>query len=406
MSDFEDDDKSIKDILNELKETQLKKEDVKITVNECLGPLTARLTAVETLAGSNKSEIDEVNREVSNLQNTVSGLSASFDAMERKIERYRELCDSLVETGLDALDSANRNEQYTRKSSILIFNLKTDPSTTGPPGRESMSLCRDIVSAMLYELLRLEIPAGRISVAHRLPKSKNPSAADQPPPMYARFIRLEDKNAVMRAVKEKNLNADKTKPTIKHDLTMKNKELLDRIFKHPKFSHGWYFNGNIYASTIDDYRIGPINITSDLDAVFLERAIVGNIIRTKTAAKSLADEQQKGQSTTKPQLVTARSTADENDDIIYDAITRRKSIPSFGDFDGFESDRLFSDIGRGRGYGPGYGSPRGRGVRTDSVSYSSPRGRARTLPGNGRAKSVPMERQEPRRSNRTRIGKK
>lgn len=251
-------DTDIREILKSLMENQIKKCDLKNTIQEALEPFNERLTTME--------ETMEVHtEEISTLQEDIRSLQSGLDSMKKDLEKWKK-------NGTASLEQANNMEQYSRKYSIKIFDLK--PVTLPGVKYESLNMCRQLVVQYAKGILDLDINSDFICAAHRLPKNKSEKYKHQPKPMYVKFLRMEDKINFMRAYKERGIRNDQ--PVVKNDITPKNMKLLSAIFNDTEqYAYGFYYNGFIYGMTKDFYKMGPIGYLEDLTALFNKRKTAG-----------------------------------------------------------------------------------------------------------------------------------
>ncbi len=269
MSKDNIEDCDIKSMLKDIRSRQFSTEEMEASINKCLDTkldeINKRITSVESQVNDN--------------HNRILDLETNIDAMKDQLVKSESVLDNTRTMTMASLEQANKLEQYSRKSSVFIFNLNQSSSD------ESMLDCRKLVSAMINEHLKIDIHPSKISVAHRLPKRKGFKG---PPPMYVRFLHIEDKISVMKAAR--GINRDESKPSIKHDLTDKNKKLISAIYDHDKFKSGWYYNGNIFALTDDNYKIGPLGIFVNLSELYTKRKEIGQFLPPKDNADNSEKE--------------------------------------------------------------------------------------------------------------------
>ena len=239
----------------ELKDTQLKKEDIKILIEETLEPTNLRITKLE--------ESDAKTAE------NLTKLEVSYNDLKKQFNGLKEEMYELKLNVNSSLENNNNLEQYGRKYSIKIFDLKSEKN-----GSESADECRQLVTKYAKETLEIDIMPDFISAAHRLPKSKHPKFSNQAPPMYVRFLRLDDKINFLRAYHEKGKGENK--PVVKNDVTVKNRKLLKAIHEDKvHYAYGYYRNGLVFGVTNDHYRVGPIGYLQNLITVWQRRVTDG-----------------------------------------------------------------------------------------------------------------------------------
>lgn len=158
-----------------------------------------------------------------------------------------------------ALDEA---EQYTRRECLEFRGIPVlkDEDT-------------NVIVANIGSLLDVELDRADISISHRL-KVKKSTTKTNPPPIIAKFVRREDRDALYKARKmlrnysTKDLDRDfgrisENKIYISESLTRKNKELFNSALKFKKdhkFKFIWSFYGRIFLRK--DENCPPILISS------------------------------------------------------------------------------------------------------------------------------------------------
>ena len=263
-------------------------EDIRTMFNTIIKNQKEQLTK-ESLDASIASAMVKYEERLTNIEATQTQHATDIVSIKEKLVK----CEK---ANKNSLEFANHAEQYSRKSSIRIFNLEAAVRDDGE--MEGMIDCRMLTADFLRNELAMQVSPDEIAVAHRLPKSKNPKFKNMPAPMFVRFIRLEHKIEVMR--KARDINRDEDKPTTTNDLTTANKDLIKRLYDHQNFKSGWYYNGWIYGLTEDDYKIGPIGVHDDLDSLYDHRDEIGNKIEPTEKSNKKQSESPKKNSQSQP----------------------------------------------------------------------------------------------------------
>ena len=178
-------------------------------------------------------KLTNVTRQMEKIEVENINLIEKNSLLHIEVRKIREDMAHIEHNATESLRMANWNEQYSRKKSIKIYNMKES---------RGEHLIQDFVSS-LKEKVNVEISPSEIVAMHRIPGKHG-----APRPVIVKFLRMENKITVL-----KNRKALQEMIDIKmgDDITHKNQGLLGRLNRHVNITRAWYFNGNIYGTDMD-----------------------------------------------------------------------------------------------------------------------------------------------------------
>ena len=178
-------------------------------------------------------KLTNVTRQMEKIEVENINLIEKNSLLHIEVRKIREDMAHIEHNATESLRMANWNEQYSRKKSIKIYNMKES---------RGEHLIQDFVGS-LKEKVNVEISPSEIVAMHRIPGKHG-----APRPVIVKFLRMENKITVL-----KNRKALQEMLDIKmgDDITHKNQGLLGRLNRHVNITRAWYFNGNIYGTDMD-----------------------------------------------------------------------------------------------------------------------------------------------------------
>lgn len=246
----------IQQSLTEIRESMVKKSDVKALVSEILLELKNEIKSEikqeivdemkkdfeESIKNKVKKEfedkIDEKCKEFETQTKEISeGFNLDFDTLREKLNsqasELRSLNDKLKQcesAAQSAMTLANQNQQYSQKANIKFLNW----------AEEKNENLRSKLCTILKEAVKMDLDPSDVLAIHRIPGGDGKG----PRPVIAKFRNTEVKIAVI-----KNRSNDKLKKcfTMHDHLTYFNAKLLRNLNGDPRIQSAWYYNGKIFA---------------------------------------------------------------------------------------------------------------------------------------------------------------
>jgi hypothetical protein len=174
----------------------------------------------------------------------INALSVENESLTNEIKTLRDTNAKLkteinVNKGhtLEAMRSANFNEQYSRKNNVKVFNL---------PTKERQDLKKDFTE-MLRKDLGLQFDPREITEIHRIPTS---SQFTKDKPVIIRLASSEAKRTLMR--EKKNLSGN---IRFAEDVTQKNMNLMKLLRESDEIESAWFYNTRVYGKSKDGTQV-------------------------------------------------------------------------------------------------------------------------------------------------------
>lgn len=259
-SDLKDIKKSLQDtVIKSDLESLVKQSDLKELVTSIVSQL------LNTLKDSITAEFNSKLREkTGQLQDNVDSLNLENHLLKEKLRekeiKIKELDEKVEDCNLrsvDALKSANYNEQYSRKHNIRIVNY---------PEKNNEHLHAEFINLVKKDLkINLE-PTDLIAI-HRIPGKDGAIR-----PIIAKVRNTDTKIKIMRS--KKGLKKD---IKFHDDITQKNLGLMSRLNLTGKLENVWFYNCSVYGK-LQNSKTGNQRIKFDLFDNIEEK------IRKKTAS--------------------------------------------------------------------------------------------------------------------------
>lgn len=199
------------------------------------------------------SKIDNMQSKYQSVSDDYQQLSDKYDSLASELQIWKDKAVSqaqLIQDQGKEIDMlrkdfrkcmlwCNRNEQYSRRSSVRITGLKLQE------GESAMTAA----SKLIRTDLGVDLPEGSIVAAHPLPRRNK--ASEKPPSLIVRFAKRETRDEVISRRKQlKN-----TGRVITEDITVLNQLLLNRLYNHEALDSCWTWRGKIYGCTSDGTKI-------------------------------------------------------------------------------------------------------------------------------------------------------
>ncbi|VDI30889.1 Hypothetical predicted protein [Mytilus galloprovincialis] len=233
-SDLKDIKKSLQ---NTVKKSDLdnlvKQKDLKDLVTTIVSKLLSTLkesitekfnTKLRERTGKLKDEIDALNIDNENFKERLR-------TKDRQIEELQEKVADCNHRSIDALKSANYNEQYSRKHNIRMVNF---------PEKRNENL-RDVFVKMVKKDLNVEIEPSDVIAIHRIPGKEGNIK-----PVIAKVRNTEIKIKIMR-----NKKGLKNDIKFHDDITQRNLGLLARLNTNVMLNNAWFYNCSVYGKLKD-----------------------------------------------------------------------------------------------------------------------------------------------------------
>ena len=185
------------------------------------------------------SEIQLLKDENKTLQAKIQKAQCSSEQME-KTEKVAKL----------ALQTANRNEQYSRKNNFKIMDIKESDMET------EASLTSEVCNLFAKQSVTLD--RASIMAIHRIP-----GKVGRPKPVLLKLKNNSEKSKLMRT--RSAMKA--AKHQLVDDVTKLNTSLITRLYEHSKIESAWFFNGYIYGKTHKDGKRYRFELYDDIDEV-------------------------------------------------------------------------------------------------------------------------------------------
>lgn len=200
-------------------------------------------------------EIEERNEKIKgHLQDQIDGLVMENEVLREKIaEKNREIKEQkttiteAMRIAQEAQVRSNYNEQYSRKTNVKIYGLKEEQKENS-----SAETIR-----MLNEVANVELRDDEIVAAHRIP-----GRVGQARPILLKLKNTEVKSRIMR--KRSIIKKSSRGLRLADDVTKLNSTLIDRLNNHDLIDSAWYFNGSVYAKSMNGDRRIQFDIYDDI----------------------------------------------------------------------------------------------------------------------------------------------
>ncbi|XP_071142189.1 chromosome partition protein Smc-like [Mytilus edulis] len=216
----------------------VKQKDLKDLVTTIVSKLLSTLkesiteefnTKLRERTGKLKDEIDALNIDNENFKERLR-------TKYRQIEELQEKVEDCNHRSIDALKSANYNEQYSRKHNIRMVNF---------PEKRNENL-RDVFVKMVKKDLNVEIEPSDVIAIHRIPGKEGYIK-----PVIAKVRNTEIKIKIMR-----NKKGLKNDIKFHDDITQRNLGLLARLNTNVMLNNAWFYNCSVYGKLKDsEHRI-------------------------------------------------------------------------------------------------------------------------------------------------------
>ena len=179
------------------------------------------------------------------LKATVSDLENKLDGLMKKVNDQSILISQQKVQITEALQWANKNEQYSRRNNLKIHGLKVEDKTS----------YRLAVSNMLNNKLGIHLKENDILVAHPV-ASRRPRQAegDSPSPPIIVSFSAEAKDRRYEAIARRK-QLKNTGIVVYEDLTQLNLKLINRLKSHQEIKAAFSLNGKIIGVTNTDKKI-------------------------------------------------------------------------------------------------------------------------------------------------------
>ncbi|CAC5392085.1 unnamed protein product [Mytilus coruscus] len=229
-SDLKDIKKSLQDtVIKSDLEYLVKQSDLKELVTSIVSQL------LNTLKDSITAEFNSKLREkTGQLQDNVDSLNMENHLLKEKLRekeiKIKELDEKVVDCNtrsVDALKSANYNEQYSRKHNIRIVNY---------PEKKNENLHAEFID-LIKKDLKINLEPTDLIAIHRIPGKEGAIR-----PIIAKVRNTETKIKIMRS--KKGLKKD---IKFHDDITQKNSGLMSRLNLSGKLENVWFYNCSVYG---------------------------------------------------------------------------------------------------------------------------------------------------------------
>lgn len=248
----------IKDTLAEIKNSMVKKDDIKSIVTAILAEMKGEIKS-EIIAEVKESLTKEITEDVkmhvkgdfesqidqkakafaSQTKEIADGMNLDLTNIREKFqEQLREMrslqesmkhYQTLTET---ALTLANQNQQYSQKNNIKFLGWKEKP-------QENL---REELCSIMRETVNLTIDPTDILAIHRIPGTQGKSR-----PVIAKF---KDADTKIKVIRNRSKEEVKKRFVMFDHLTQMNSQLLRELNNNERIQSAWYFNGKIFG--LDD----------------------------------------------------------------------------------------------------------------------------------------------------------
>ncbi|XP_078314714.1 uncharacterized protein LOC144619735 [Crassostrea virginica] len=240
--------KIIQESLREIKDTMVKKSDIKDIVSAILSELKGEIKEeiISEIKGEIKGEIKQEfetkleekakhfelqSKEIADgLNLDLETLREKFHAQSSEFRRMSQQLKQCLFTAESALKLSNNNQQYSQKNNIKFTNW----------GEGKTENLREDLIKILRTTVGLDLDPTDILEIHRIPGG----AQKGPRPVIAKFRNSETKIKIIR----KRQNDQLKKHFHMHDhLTTMNGRLIYDLNKDERIDQAWYFNGKVFA---------------------------------------------------------------------------------------------------------------------------------------------------------------
>ncbi|VDI48105.1 Hypothetical predicted protein [Mytilus galloprovincialis] len=185
-------------------------------------------TKLRERTGKLKDELDALNIDNENFKERLR-------IKDRQIEELQEKVADCNHRSIDALKSANYNEQYSRKHNIRMVNF---------PEERNENL-RDVFVKMVKKDLNVEMEPSDVIAIHRIPGKEGNTK-----PVIAKVRNTDIKIKIMR-----NKKGLKNDIKFHDDITQRNIGLLARLNTNVMLNNTWFYNCSVYGKLKDsEYR--------------------------------------------------------------------------------------------------------------------------------------------------------
>lgn len=182
-------------------------------------------------------------------------LNQRLDMITYENVELKEQVDKLTETVTEcekmtkfAIQKSNTNEQYSRKNNVKVMGVVEKENET------ELTLTREVIE-ILESKAQVTIEESKIMALHRIPGKIGMNK-----PVLIKLINNSEKTKIMKKRKEMKRAGFR----LVDDVTKSNTTLINTLSQHEKIESAWYFNGSVYAKTIEGRR-HKFDISSDID---------------------------------------------------------------------------------------------------------------------------------------------
>ena len=176
------------------------------------------------------------------MQEKIDALSVENQDLRRRIDQITETVKNNKKSvnenfrlSQEALESANYNEQYSRKNNVKVMNF---------PRRDQQDLRSDFIHKVKKDL-NVELHERDVVAIHRLPSHK-----PGPNPVIVKFFNSDIKRKVMRVRKDLKDNV-----RLSDDVTKRNMQLIHQLRDMNCFESVWYYNCGVYGRTEEGLQL-------------------------------------------------------------------------------------------------------------------------------------------------------
>ena len=211
-----------KEIISDVKES-LTEEIIESVKTEVKSEFESRVDQkVKTFVSKTKEIEDGVNMDIANLREKLQEQLKELRSLQNTLKNYRTLTES-------ALTLANHNQQYSQKNNIKFLGWKEKP-------QENL---REELCVVMKQAANVNINPADILAIHRIPGAKGKIR-----PVIAKFKNAETKINVIRHRSKEDV---KQHFMMFDHLTQRNAQLLRDLNNNEKIQSAWYFNGKIFG---------------------------------------------------------------------------------------------------------------------------------------------------------------
>ncbi len=175
-------------------------------------------------------------------------LVKKHEILQERVKEVKQEADESYSNSLDMNFSLDRLEQYSRKSSIRLLNVKEDKGEN----------VEEKIIRRLKDEINVDICPEEIDIAHRVGRAYE----NKPRSILVKFISHKSKEKVMRRKKEAK------SVRIYEDLVPGVKKLFDHVSSQRRFLNVesvWTIDGRIRYRLINNPRINEIRSHTDFN---------------------------------------------------------------------------------------------------------------------------------------------